>query len=100
MSKEVGKASLLHNAKRCYVYEYGIKEPLDGKITISKRAIEDKELDIMDAIENRDIEVQNCSKASNLIDLAGIKIDAMALNIFSSILLEYEETGKMPDSIG
>lgn len=73
---------LLHDAKRCYVYSYG----LDGKITIQKRLLENDDIDFVEAIENADIEIENSSDAKDMIGIGDKQVDTDALLLISEIL--------------
>ena len=99
MAKTKASANLKYNAKRCYVYEYGSTDIMDGKITFSKRLLQSDEIDFVEALETRDIEIENASGAKNVIPLAGMEVDADALNLMSDILSYYEEKRSMPDRV-
>lgn len=96
---EGGIATLLHDAKRCAVYEYGIKGVVDGKITISKRLMSVSDIDFIDALDARDIEIINCSATTSKIDLAGTSIDTVALSLATAIIDTYQFEGKLPEKV-
>lgn len=73
---------LLHDAKRVYVYGYGE----DGRITVSKRLMDKGEIDLVEAIEGHDIEVQNSSDCEKTINISGIEIDENAFSAITFIM--------------
>lgn len=92
-------ARQLHDAKRVYVYEYACDgKTFDGKITINKRLLTNTEIDYVDAVENRDVEIINCSKGSTF-SLGAVEVDEAALKLMSKILFAYEQTGQMPFAV-
>ena len=98
MRKLNATAKLTHDAKRCYVFAYGVDE-MDGKITISKRILNDDDIDYVEALENGDIEIVNESQAAKVIDLMGIKVDEEAVCLVDAILQAYADQGKMPEKV-
>lgn len=96
--KKNGVAILKHDAKRCYVYNYGNKA-LDGKITISKRMLGNSDFDFIDAIESGDVEIINSSDCEKLIPIPAMEVDEVALMLLSRIISVYEDKGAMPEEI-
>ena len=97
MSKKNAYAKLLHDAKRCYVYQYGPSQTsCDGKITISKRLFDDEEADYVEAIETGDIVIENASSTANLVNLPGKKVDETALVLIGEIVDGFFEVGSVP----
>lgn len=82
MEKWFDAPVLLHDAKRVYVYSYGT----DGRITVSKRLMGGDEIDLVEAIESHDIEVQNSSDCEKTIDFSGIKVDEEAFSAITYIM--------------
>lgn len=93
-----GIAELAHDAKRCFVYEYG-KDELSGKITIQKRLLTNGDIDFVDAIETGDITIDNRPDAKEVISLGGVSVESLALSLLSVIVNAYEEKGKMPERV-
>ncbi len=94
------RAELLHDAKRVYVYSYSADiHNLDGKITIAKRLLSNGDIDIVEALERREIEIENASACKNKIFIPPVEVDEAALTVISRILNCYEVTGNMPISV-
>lgn len=76
--------TLLNDAKRAKIYQYG----KDGKITISKRFLQNAtdELDLVEAIENGDIEVENVSDCTSTMLINDLIVDMDALSAIDMIL--------------
>ena len=78
---------LLHDAKRALVYGYGN----DGKITIQKRILgQTEDMDIIDALENGDIVIENSTSATTTIPLSCGAVDEDALLALDKVLKECE----------
>ena len=87
MAKNKNVPVLLHDAKRCFVYQYGT----DGKITVSKRLELGDEYDLVEALESGNIEVENASDCKKTITISGIKVDEEAFAAIDMILETMEE---------
>ncbi len=94
------RAELIHDAKRVYVYSYsGDIHNLDGRITITKRLLSAEEIDIVEALERREIEIENASACKSKIYIPPVEVDEAALTVISRIIDGFEATGMMPVSI-
>lgn len=98
--KFTGKAELLHNAKRVYVYSYGADSShMDGRITISKRILSDREIDFVEALENREIEIDNASTCKVSVPISPVNVDELALRLLGRIIDYFESNHAMPNLI-
>lgn len=97
MSKRLWSAKLLHNAKRCYVYSYGIGETAEGgKLTISKRLLDAPVEDLLGAFLEGEVAVEPAPDGGKPLNLGGCMVDTPALTLFSAILDHYEAHREMP----
>ncbi len=98
--KITGKAELIHDAKRVYVYSYGPDSShMDGKITISKRILSAGEIDFVEALEKREIEIDNASQCVTKVYIPPVEVDEVALSLLGRIIDAYESEHAMPSSV-
>ena len=80
----MNKPVMMQDAKRVRIYSYGS----NGKITITKRFLDNlgDDVDLVEAIENGDIVIENSSDAEELINILGTDVDANAFEAIDVIL--------------